>query len=64
METLAVLASLAAIAISIYALTFQKRLEHEIATQTLIHNQYELCRVLDLLRVDHPTADLKSPAED
>ena len=54
MDTLSLSVSLVAIIISIYALTFQKRLEHEVSTQTLIHDQYELCRVLDLLRVDHP----------
>lgn len=54
MDVLTFLASLAAVLISIYALTFQRRLGHEISTQTLIHDQYELCRALDLLRVDHP----------
>ncbi|PYQ25343.1 MAG: hypothetical protein DMF56_27740 [Acidobacteria bacterium] len=54
MEVSTLLASLAAIAISIYALTFQRRLGHEISTQTLIHAQYELCRALDVLRVEHP----------
>jgi hypothetical protein len=54
MEILAVAASFAAIVISVYSLTFKRRLEHETSTQTLIHDQYELCRVLDLLRVEHP----------
>lgn len=54
MELLTFLASLAAVLISIYALTFQRRLGHEISTQTLIHSQYELCRALDVMRADHP----------
>lgn len=54
MEILAVAAAFVAIAISVYSLTFHRRLEHETSTQTLIHDQYELCRVLDLLRVEHP----------
>lgn len=54
MESLAVAASLVAIAISVYALKIHRRLEHETSAQTLIHDQYELCRVLDLLRVEHP----------
>ena len=54
MDVLVVFASVAAVIISIYSLTFQRRLGHEISTQTLIHDQYELCRVLDVLRVDHP----------
>jgi hypothetical protein len=53
-EVLTFLVSLAAIMISIHALTFQRRLGHETSTQTLIHDQYELCRVLDLERVEHP----------
>jgi hypothetical protein len=35
-------------------LNFTRKMEHEIAAQTLIHDQYELCRQLDLLRVEHP----------
>ena len=53
-EVLTFFLSLVAIIISIYTLTFQRRLGHEISTQTLIHDQYELCRVLDLERVEHP----------
>src|SRR4030095_7779208 len=43
----------------------QRKLEHETASQTLIHNQYDLCRALDLLRVDHPEVSrmLALPAE-
>ena len=54
MEILSVVAAFSAIIISVYALKFNRRLEHETSTQTLIHDQYELCRVLDLLRVEHP----------
>jgi hypothetical protein len=66
MEVLALLASFAAIMISIYSLTFQRRLGHETSTQTLIHDQYELCRVLDLLRVEHPEVShmLALPVQD
>jgi hypothetical protein len=46
--------SLVAVAISVYALKAQKDLGHETATQTLIHDQYALCRVLDQMRVEFP----------
>jgi hypothetical protein len=54
MELIAVIASMLAVCVSIYTLKFQRRLEHETSGQTLIHDQYELCRVLDVLRVEHP----------
>jgi hypothetical protein len=54
MAELSALSALVALVISIYALTFHRRLGHETSTQTLIHAQYELCRALDTLRVQHP----------
>jgi hypothetical protein len=54
METLTLVAAFLAIGISVYTLRFDRRLEHETSAQTLIHDQYELCRQLDLLRVSHP----------
>jgi hypothetical protein len=54
MELFAVIASMLAVGVSVYTLKFQRRLEHETSSQTLIHDQYELCRVLDVLRVEHP----------
>lgn len=47
-------ASLLAIMISLYTLATQRRMGHEVSTQTLIHDQYNLCRALDMLRVDVP----------
>lgn len=35
-------------------LTLQQKLQHEVETQTLIHDQYELCRDLDKIRVEQP----------
>lgn len=52
--TLSLIGSVAAIVISLYSLRRGRLLEHEASTQTLIHDQYELCRVLDLLRIEHP----------
>lgn len=46
--------SVAGILIAIVTLILQRRLEHETATQTLIHDQYALCRALDEMRVEHP----------
>lgn len=54
MEIFTLAASIVAIVISVYSLSFNRRLEHETSSQTLIHDQYELCRVLDVLRVDNP----------
>lgn len=54
LDLLTLIAAVFAIGISFYTLNFNRKIEHEIATQTLIHDQYELCRQLDLLRVDHP----------
>ena len=54
LEGLTLVTAVAAIGISLYTLKFNRRMEHEVATQTLIHDQYELCRQLDLLRIDHP----------
>lgn len=51
---LTLLASVVAVLVSVFALKEQRSLGHETSTQTLIHDQYELCRVLDVLRVDHP----------
>jgi len=53
-DLLTLAASFVAIVISVYTLSVNRRLEHETSTQTLIHDQYELCRILDLLRVEHP----------
>lgn len=53
-EFLALGASFLAVAVSVFTLNVQRRLEHETSSQTLIHDQYELCRVLDVLRVEHP----------
>jgi hypothetical protein len=46
--------SIVAVVISIYALWMQRQQGHEVSTQTQIHAQYELCRALDQLRVEHP----------
>jgi hypothetical protein len=46
--------SIIAIIISLFTLFWNRRMGHEATTQKLIHDQYELCRVLDVLRVDHP----------
>jgi len=54
MEELTFIASAVAVTISLYALKMQRELGHETSTQTLIHAQYELCRVLDQMRVEHP----------
>ena len=54
LEHLAHFAAVVAIVVSLVALYGQRDLEHESYTQTLIHDQYELCRVLDEIRVRHP----------
>lgn len=46
--------TLAAVIVSMYTIWKTRRLEHETASQTLIHDQYELCRVLDEQRVEFP----------
>jgi hypothetical protein len=48
------LATVGAIVLGVFTLKEQKRLEHETATQTMIHDQYELCRGLDEMRVATP----------
>src|SRR5262245_25609608 len=53
-EAATLAAALIAIVISLFALWRQRKEGHEVSTQTLIHDQYELCRVLDQLRVEHP----------
>ncbi len=53
-DILALVASVVAIIVSGFALTLHRRLEHETSAQTLIHAQYELCRALDVLRVQNP----------
>ncbi|MFL6234057.1 MAG: hypothetical protein ACJ76N_13060 [Thermoanaerobaculia bacterium] len=54
LESISLIAAGIAVAISVYALKVQRELEHETSTQTLIHAQYELCRALDQMRVEHP----------
>ncbi|MBI5433161.1 MAG: hypothetical protein HZA52_10060 [Planctomycetes bacterium] len=54
LESFAHLAAVIAIVVSLWSVRGQRDLEHESYTQTLIHDQYELCRVLDALRVEHP----------
>jgi hypothetical protein len=54
LERISFIASIIAVALSLYALKVQRELGHEISTQTLIHDQYELCRILDQMRVEHP----------
>jgi hypothetical protein len=46
--------SIFAFFVSLFTLFWNRRMGHEVTTQRLIHDQYELCRVLDVLRVDHP----------
>jgi hypothetical protein len=53
-DWVAVVVSIIAAIISVISLTRQIRLGHETTTQKLIHDQYQLCRALDLLRVDNP----------
>lgn len=52
-DWVAVVVSIIAAIISVISLTRQTRLGHEATTQKLIHDQYQLCRALDLLRVDN-----------
>jgi hypothetical protein len=53
-EVAAQVATVGAILLGIYTLQAQRKLEHETAAQTLIHDQYELCRALDEMRVETP----------
>lgn len=44
----------------------ERRLAYDTSTQQIIHDQYELCRVLDQLRVEHPEIShmLALPSQD
>ena len=65
-DALTMLASAFAVIVSLYALNKQRTQSHEISTQTLIHDQYDLCRALDQIRTEHPELShiLALPAQD
>lgn len=54
LDVIAVVLSVIAVVCGLGAIWSQLKVGSDSSAQTLVHDQYELCRVLDQLRVEHP----------